>query len=359
MLEHPVSVSLPPWALPREEITLYVRMKKDVKFSKIIIDLPECFEIHDTINVIRFDMIKNSVEVYEIGRPKSTSIDYFGIIISSTEPFEELAKEIKIPVRVVDNDGNTQEYISHARIFRPLLEIEQIPDEIKLNDVEESSLPIHLKFKGFGDIAIRIEVTIGGNLVSAGGTSTLDKIFDEFLQQGILGKHANPKNELGIKITKPAMVAILDEFKTRIQDKKYLEKLTLNEDVNKEVRKMLEEFDITDQEKTMKILYDTVEGQLIRKLTDLLKRSISSNVHLDSGTKISTELKTEITKLTLKIFYKDRANNIYTPLVKKLSIVDKREIDQEIRVTIPIEVEKVNDSEKYQNVEKMKIGSII
>lgn len=359
MLENPVEVTLPPWALPREEITLYVRMQKDVDFSKVVIDLPECFEIKDTINVINLENHDNIIEVIEIGRPESVSIDYFGIVISSTQPFDELAKEIKIPVTIIDKNGNKTDYISHARIFRPLLEIEQIPDEIKLNDTEDSTLPIHLKFKGFGDISIRIEAKIAGNLVSEGGTSIVDKVFDDFLKEGILQKHLPSENDLGIEINKTAMVRILDDFKTRIKDKDYLDKMTQNKDVTREVRQLLEEFNSSDQEKTMKILYDTVEGQLIRKLTNLLKRSVSCNVNLDSGTKISTELKADITNLTLKIFYKDLANNVYEPLVKTLSIIDNRKIDPEIRVTIPIEVEKVNDSEKYQNVEKMEIGSLV
>jgi len=36
-----VEAEIPPWALPREEITLHVKLKKDIEFSKIIIPLPK------------------------------------------------------------------------------------------------------------------------------------------------------------------------------------------------------------------------------------------------------------------------------------------------------------------------------
>ena len=42
-----LSATIAPWALPREDIPLHVYFDKQVKFSKIIIKLPESFEIKD------------------------------------------------------------------------------------------------------------------------------------------------------------------------------------------------------------------------------------------------------------------------------------------------------------------------
>lgn len=108
----------------------------------------------------------------------------------------------------------------------------------------------------------------------------------------------------------------------------------------------------------MNVVYGTFEGYLIKKLTDLVARSLGSNVHLDSGTKIITEIKAAFTDLNLKIRYKDLMGNDYPPLEKTVKIVDKRKEDIRVRVTILMEIEKVDESGAYKNVQEMKIGSL-
>jgi len=357
MVKNGLSIELPPWALPKEEITLYIKIKKNIKFSKIIISIPKYFEIKDTINVIEYKISRNTIQVEKIGKLKQTKIDYFGIIISTKEPFNDLAVQCEIKVKLIDYVGKESEYTSFARIFRPRLRIIQIPDEIPLHDNQDASIPVHLKFMGFGDIALRIEATIGGKLVSEGG-SLMDKVFHEFLKAGILEKEFK-RNDLGIKIDEITLARMVDDFKTKLKDKDFLEEMKKDKTITRQVINFLSGFNKSEQEKYMKIFYGTMEGFLISKLTELLTRSVSSNLNLDSGTKISTQLSTTITNLKLKIFYKDLAGNIYAPLEKQLKIIDKRKTSHQIPiVTLPIEIEKVDESEAFRNVGKMVIGSI-
>lgn len=95
----------------------------------------------------------------------------------------------------------------------------------------------------------------------------------------------------------------------------------------------------------MNVLYDTVETYLIKKITDLVSKNVSNKTHLDSGTKISTTIQTQITNLHMKIFYIDLKGNVYAPLETDVKIVDKRKNIAPIRVTIPIEIEKVDETE--------------
>ena len=53
MQVHKFSINCPPWALPREEIPIYVKINKDVTplLKNVKIDLPSYFELVDTINL--------------------------------------------------------------------------------------------------------------------------------------------------------------------------------------------------------------------------------------------------------------------------------------------------------------------
>lgn len=354
-----IEAEIPQWALPREEITFYVKLRKDVEFSKIIITLPTCLEIKDFINVISHRQDQNRTEILEIGRSSLSKKDFFGITIASTEPFDDLAVKSKILIRLVETNGTETEIETFARIFRPLLKTIQIPEQISLNDVEEATLPIHLKFEGFGDISIRIEGSIGGELVSEGGRTVMDRLFHGFLREGVFDKELQKVDEDGITIDKTKLVRAFDELKTKLRDVEYLKELENDKEIRRDVIDWLKSFEKDEQERYMNVLYDTMEGYMIKKLTDIFARNIGKHLQIDSGTNIVAEIKAKLTNLHLKIFYKDLAGNIYSPLESTVKIIDKRENDTEVRVVIPIEIEKVDETEAYKDVGAMTIRNVI
>lgn len=353
-----IEAEIPPWVLPKEEITFYVKIKNDVDFSKIQIDIPDCFEIKDFINVIKHNLSENILEITEIGRSKLSKKDYFGITIASKELFDDLAVKREIKIKMFESNGNISNISTFVRIFRPHLEIDQIPEKISLNDVEENSLPLHLKFKGFGDISIRIEANIGGSLVSEGGRSVMDRLFQGFLQEGFLDTKLKDIDEPGITIDKTKLVRAFDDFKTELQDVEYMKELEKNKEIKQEALEWLKSFNKAEQGKFMNVLYDTMEGYMIKQLTDIFARNISRHLQIDYGTNIIAEIKAELTDLHLKIFYKDLAGNIYPPIESIVQILDKRKEDTLLRVTIPIDIERVNEDEAYKNVSVMEIPNV-
>lgn len=359
LLNSKIIVEIPPWALPREEITFYVKLQKQIEFSKISILLPTCLEIKDFINVIELTKHDNVIDILEIGKSSFSKYDYFGITIASSEPFDDLAVKSKISIILTEINGITTEIEAFARIFRPSLEIDQIPEQISLNDIEETTIPIHLKFKGFGDISIRIEGNIGGSLVSEGGRSVMDRLFHGFLREGLFDKELEEADEKGIVIDKTKLVRAFDEIKIKLKDPNYMRDLEQDKEITKEAMEWLKSFEESEQEKFMNVLYDTMEGYMIKKLTDIFARNISRHLQIDSGTNIIAEIKAKLTNLHLKIFYKDLAGNDYPTLDATIKIVDKREKDTELRVVIPIEIERVDESEAYKNVRKMDIQNVI
>ena len=48
-----------------------------------------------------------------------------------------------------------------------------------------------------------------------------------------------------------------------------------------------------------------MEGYLIKKLTNMFSRNLSRHLQIDSGTNISAKIQATLTKLDLKIFYRD------------------------------------------------------
>lgn len=68
---------------------------KNISLSKISVNLPSCLEIKDFINVNKYEKNDTGVDVIDIGKSSISKYDYFGVIIASTEPFEELARKVK------------------------------------------------------------------------------------------------------------------------------------------------------------------------------------------------------------------------------------------------------------------------
>jgi|APSaa5957512535_1039671.scaffolds.fasta_scaffold11809_3 hypothetical protein len=354
-----IETEIPSWVLPREEITFYVKIKNDTDFSKIQIDVPDCFEIKDFINVLEHNSSENMLEVTKIGRSTLSKKDYFGITIVSKEIFDDLATQREIKIKMFETNGNISDISTFVRIFRPHLEIDQIPQEISLNDVEETTLPLHLKFKGFGDISIRIEANIGGSLVSEGGRSVMDRLFHGFLQEGLFDAEFEEIDEQGIVIDKTKLVRAFDEIKTKLKDVEYMKELEKDKEITQEAIEWIKSFNETEQGKFMNVLYETMEGYMIKKLTDVFARNVSRHLQIDSGTNIIAEIKAKLTELHVKIFYKDLAGNTYQELKSTVRIVDKREKDTQLRVVIPIDIEHVNEDGAYKNVSVMEIPNVV
>jgi len=355
-----LETTCPPWALPREDIPIHVRLNKNIteKILKAIIELPECFELKDTINASEFKQFSNRIEITSIGKVAKSEWDYFGIVIATKEPFTELKKQIRIGIKLIFKDNTEQDFEVFARVFRPLLEIENIPEEIPITDNPRSEpvVPINLKFTGFGDISIRLESTIGGQIVSQ-GDSVLDEIFQRMMKEGLI-KENMLDNKLGIKVNEDYIHRVLSDFKEKFRTSNQLEKMMNDNELAKEAAEMLLAYSDEEKEKFMTVFYKTIEGYLIKIVTDILNRNISNNLHVESSTSINTQIEVPITDVTLKIFYKDVIGNEYPSLEQKIKLHDKRKDPSKFHVNIPLEIKHVDDKNAYKNVGDMVIGSV-
>ena len=187
----------------------------------------------------------------------------------------------------------------------------------------------------------------------------MDRLFHGFLREGIFDAELDNTDDNGIKIDKTNLVRAFDEFKIKLKDVEYMKNLENDKEITKEAIEWLKSFEDKQQEKFMNVLYDTMEGYMIKKLTDIFARNVSRHLQLDSGANIIAEIKTKLTDLKLRIFYRDLAGNAYHPLETTVQIVDRREHDGEVHVVIPIEIEHVDESGAYKDVGDMEIHNVI
>lgn len=350
-----ISSFIAPWVLPKEEIPLYVYVNKLVSFSKIQIELPDCIEFVDTVNILKHNINDKLVEIDEIYSIPHSEMDYFGVILKSNTVFDDLAKSAQIKITLLKTNGESKSIETNAKIFRPLLCIDKIPSKISISDAHETVLPIHLKYSGFGDISLRITGTIDGRLVTKGGRSPLDVFIDELTEEGIFDKIFD--GDVGEIPDIDKRLADIDSFKSKLRNKEYMTKIFTDRQLHDEIIDELKQFDKSEREKFMDAMYTTMQTSLMKKITNIISQNVTNKTHLDSGTEISTEIRAKVTNLHLKIFYRDLKDNVYDPLLKTMEIVDTRTHNTPIRVSIPIEIENIDETGAYTNVRSMTIGS--
>lgn len=92
----------------------------------------------------------------------------------------------------------------------------------------------------------------------------------------------------------------------------------------------------------MNLFYSRIEDMLLSLLVDLLESHPATNVRLvDPRAKIFTRIKTPITKLMLKLKYRDLLGNNYEEQVP-IEIVDRRTEGNSL-LDLPIVIEKWDD----------------
>lgn len=351
------NIHCPTWALPREEIPVHVKINKEITASlkNVKIDLLDYFELKDTINLTNFKTKNGRVIVNNIGKAEKSKFDYFGIIIATKKPFNDLKKEIPINVEFEFNNRQKEKFVHYARIFRPLLEFDKEPGNIVLHDHDGSiTIPLSLKFTGFGEINLRVECKIGGEIVSV-GTSVLDEIFHRIINEGMISVDEN--DESRVTVNRNYVEGMVLQLKEKFRTDKDIQRMIREQRMDANTAEFLYELAKEEKEKFMNIFFKSVEGYLIKIISDLLKRNLSDNLQIDSQTKIHTSIQLPSTNVAIKIFYKDVIGNEYEPLEKTIKIIDKRESPSGFDVEIPLEIMPPDESKAYKNVGNMKIGT--
>ena len=352
-------VTCPRWALPAEEVPIHVQFDKSLTplLQSVNVTLHESLAFKDFINLTDYYPDGQTLTINSIGKSTRSEYDYFGFAVATTSPFEELKKMVPIKIKFNYHDGSSETYTEYARIFRPLLELGESPDSIMITDKNANrlELPIALKFSGFGQIKIKTECKMEGRIVSY-ASSMLTEIIRKIAQDGIAP--ADGDHDTSVSVNPDYVEQTATQISELLQSRDGLGKI-LNDLGNGggggDYANTLRELGQESREKFMGILCSTVETYVTQVIADILSRNVGANLAMEP-TRIHTQINLPVTKVIVRLFYKDLVGNVYAPVVKHVEIVDKRKSPVGLDVKIPLSVKSVDESGAYKNVSTMEIS---
>ena len=348
-----VKASIAPWVLPREDIPINIELPKDMDFDRIHVKIPTDFKFVDFFNVGYVEYKNNIAVINEINRTKAPDIPiYFGFIVASEEIPTKLKTLRKILIEIYSNNEVIEKMSLNARIFRPMLEVTEIADKIELNDDKKVyKVPMNLKYIGFGDIKLKREAEIEGRIVSQG-----ESLIDELLRRIYEDVHENSDSEISKKrsnfqFEEEAVKKITSEIEMKIMEGNLEEVI---DDIDPEFFK---QYFVSPETKSefLKIVYTRLDDILINFLTDIVDKYPTDNVRLsEPHTNIYTKIDSRIDKITIRVLYKDKLENIYPPVEIPIKIIDQRVKNTEASINMPMIIRKWEE-DPFLNVAEMEI----
>ena len=338
-----VRVHIAPWALPGEEIPIQVEWQSGFDFDTVIVSIPEGFSFVEFTNLdeVKTEGCRATIERSNISKAEAST--YFGCVIRYTRIPQEISNQGRVAVTFVKQGEVKLSSELEARIFRPKLDIVEAPKEIELRQTGMvKSLPISLRYTGFGDIQLRIEASIGGTIVSESG-SVASEILRRLWLYGILEKEADidkTKKKEKLRVAPDYVRTITNEIQ-QILDSGEIPPDVFGEKESKELREQLRDLDTKNR--FMDLMYSRTEDMILGLLVDLLESHPATNVRLmDPRAKILTQIRAPIEKLLLRLRYRDLLGNEYEPVEVPIKVVDQCNGEKPV-LDIPIMVEKWED----------------
>ena len=352
-------VRCPQWALPKEEVPIQIKIEKTVTddISQVVFDMPLGMRLVDTINVANHTVSGGHVVVKDINRARLSEYDYFGVVVATSEVFDDLKKELPVKAAFHMKNGSVDVLVTPVRIFRPLLEFASVPNSIALSDAKSNgqAIPIHLRFSGFGDITLRCKCTIGGRIVSH-GSSLMNDVLEMIVRDKIphIGNEHSVEADIEVDPGKVRLVA--EEFKNKILSDGSIRKMMNAGKIDHDTAEMLHRLADSDKELLMGYIHRTMSTMIIGILSDIQARTLGENVQLDSKTAVILPVEIPIDELVVEFRYADVLGNEYTPIRRTIKIQDHRRAKTSIDMGMPLAIE-VDESGAYKGSEVMEIGS--
>jgi len=308
-----------------------------------MINISEGFNFVEFLNLDEVQIEGRSATIEKSRISKGKASTYFGCVIRYARIPEKTSYEGKVVFSFIQGTRTKLSRELQARIFRPQLAFVDAPKLIELKDADTiKSLPLRLRYTGFGDIQLRVEATIGGTIVSE-GSSVAFEIMRRLWLYEISEREEDQttaKKKETLKVAPEYVKEIANEIR-KILDTGEVPADMLDKEGLEEIKVWLQ--DIRVKNKFMDMLYSRVEDLLLGLLVDLLESHPASNVKLvDPRSRISAQIRAPIEKLVLRLKYRDLLGNNYDPVEVPIKIVDQRARGKPA-LDIPIAIEKWDD----------------
>lgn len=352
-------VRCPQWALPKEEVPIQIKIEKTVTddIGQVVLDIPPGMRLVDTINVAEHAVSGGHVVVKDINRARLSEYDYFGVVVATSEAFDDLKKELPVRATFHMKNGSRDVLVTPVRVFRPRLELASAPDAITLTDYksDKSPISIRLKFSGFGDVTLSCKCTIGGYVVSH-GSSLMNDIL-EMIVNDRMSHFDNDNNVEGGTDVDPRKIRfVAEEFKNKILSNGSIRSMLDAGKIDRDTAEMLHSLADSDKELLMRYIHKTMSTVIVGSLSDIQARTLGENVQLDSRTAIVVPVEIPIDEMVVEFRYADVLGNEYPPIRKTIKIKDQRRNKTSMDVGIPLAI-AVDESGAYSGSEVMEIGS--
>ena len=356
MLAFKYKVTCPRWALPAEEVPIHVQFDKSVTplLQSVNVTLHESLEFRDFINLTDYERNGRALTIKSIGKSTLSDYDFLGFAVATVSPFGDLKRMVPVKIKFNYRDGTSEKHIEHARIFRPLLELDASPDRVVITDENEGrlELPIAMKSSGFGQIKVTAVCTIGGRVVSH-TPSLPNETVREIVKNGAPTTCKNAGT--GVSADPDCVDRAVSRIVSLLRGRGELAP------VHGGLRSgacagILGGLSRGSKEKFMDTSYDTDETYVGPAIAEVLDRNVGENITMEPA-RILAQIAPPVAKATVRLLYRDLAGNEYDPVEKQVEIVDKRKDRVGLGVEIVIRVRSVDERLAYRRVRTMEIDA--
>ncbi len=336
-----VDLHIVPWALTNEDTPIHIQWRPEFDFDAATIAIPPGYVFVEFTNVSKVELKENKATIQRTDVEQSNLSRYFGCVIRRVTLPQEIRYEGNVEFSFTKGETVIRNEILKSRIFRPKLTFSETPAPVELTDREAGrSLPIHIGYRGFGDIQLRVEAIMGGQIVSEASTVALEILRRLWMYDTLPQEEHRDAQKPKVGVTPDYVKAIAAEVE-RILDTGEIPSEFFEEEVLADIKEWLT--DIRNRDRFMDLLYSNTEDMLLNMLMELLDSHPASNVSLVTPkSKILTHIRAPLTNIVLRLRYRDLLKNEYEPVEVTINLVDKR-TKGKAAVEVPIVITKWDD----------------
>ncbi len=301
-----------PWALPKENFPFHLYWEPDCQYDCIVVKLPKDLIITNIFNVEDFEKKDSTIII-----KKLKTLNFFSFILKMNKLIKEKHWENQIKIDFLLNNEILYSHFFRVNIYRPVVEVTEVPDEIIITDQSnlKSLLSIGFKISGFGQIKFRIETRTGGEFVTR-----LEPLYEEIIRRVITQSKLDEKKEKTVEIDPNFLRKATQECIEKIENGK-LSPIGIDKETMEEFREWVT--DTKNRAKVMKILSRHAEKLIIESLLFYFESYPTENVQLVQGRPI-TFIEKATRELVIRFFYADAIMNVYEPIVVRIPVKDQR-----------------------------------
>lgn len=333
-------IFIPPWALPGEEIPIFLRWNEKYKVDKITLRLENGIEI-DQENLFNVDKIEKEDDMLTLSIRDIEKYSVHGTIYYNGD-YERALNIQKIPISFFNGDKKVNAYEIQINITRPIIEVDKnnfketftISDEDNIKDLK---LELPLIHKGLGMVKINIQVKSKGELLTSHKDVFKDILIRMVKNYESSEEKGKDENENKPQITpSPGFVdELYDDFIEAIESD-LLKTLEIDDDFISHTKQIINDGNVEQIKNT---IFNCVQTFFADYIISMINRHPSYHSEIIGG-EVYANIDVNIKKIVFNIEYFDSLRRKYTIPDFTVNIKDKRKHPKPIPLKIETEIKE-------------------